>query len=68
MTIRELYEQAIKSLPPADRFELATMILGEIPRQSIVDYSDEWSEQDLEDFTRASWHRIESDPQYGYDD
>ena len=67
MTIREFYEQSIKSLPPADRYELATIILGEIPRQAIVDYREEWSDEDLKDFTRSSWRRVESEAGYEHD-
>jgi protoheme ferro-lyase len=53
MTIQEMYDQSIKPLPPAERFRLATLILNEIPPQAVVDYSDEWSEEDLRDFTNA---------------
>jgi len=31
MTIEQLYDQAIKPLPAADRLRLATLILNEIP-------------------------------------
>ncbi len=67
MTIKELYEQSIKPLPATDRYQLATMILGDIPAHSVVDYSDEWSDEDLKEFTRHSWQRIESNPEYRYD-
>jgi len=67
MTIKELYEQSIKPLSMTDRYQLATMILGDIPREAVVDYREEWSEEDLDDFTRASWKRIESNPEYEYD-
>lgn len=59
MTIDMLYQQTIKSLPPADRLRLATLILGDIPPQSLVDYSDEWSDEDLADFSRHGWRRFE---------
>jgi hypothetical protein len=67
MTMKELYEQSIKSLPATERFQLATIILSDIPPQAVVDYSDEWSEEDLKDFTRHRWQRLESDPEYRYD-
>ena len=57
MTIQEMYDQAIKPLPPAERFRLATLILNEIPPQAVVDYSDEWSDEDLRDFTLHSMRR-----------
>jgi hypothetical protein len=67
MTVREFYEQSIKPLSTADRYELATMILGDIPPQAVVDYRENWSEEDLKDFTRAGWQRIESNAEYDYD-
>lgn len=59
MNIQEIYEQTIKSLPAADRLRLAVMILTDIPPQAVVDYRDEWTEEDYRDFNRASWARIE---------
>lgn len=47
----EVYSQVVKSLPPSERLRLATMILNDIPPQSVVDYSDEWSEEDMRDLT-----------------
>lgn len=46
MTATELYNQSIKSLPAAQRLELAKLILEDIPSQSVVDYKEEWSEED----------------------
>ncbi len=37
MTVNEIYQQSIKSLPTADRLQLARMILNDIPAQSFVD-------------------------------
>jgi hypothetical protein len=59
MTIQELYNQSIKPLPPADRLRLAALILNDIPPQAVVDYSEEWTEEDLQDFTRATWEHID---------
>jgi len=67
MTVRELYEQAIRPLSPADRYQLATMILGDIPPEAVVDYREDWSAEDLQDFSRSNWNRIESAPGYEYD-
>ena len=67
MTVRELYEQSIRQLSAADRYELATIILGEISRHAVIDYQDHWTEEDLKDFTRHSWSRIEVNPEYDYD-
>ena len=59
MNIQEIYEQTIKSLPTADRLRLAVMILTDIPPQAIVDYRDEWTDEDYRDFSRASWAHLE---------
>ena len=60
MTLNEIYEETIKPLPAADRLRLATMILNDIPPQSIVDYSDEWSDEDLRDFHTAGLKHIDA--------
>jgi len=54
MTIEEIYQQAIKPLPLSERFRLATLILNEIPPQSVVDIRDAWNEQDMLDVTAYS--------------
>ena len=61
MTVNEIYQQSIKSLPTADRLQLARMILNDIPAQSFVDYDDSWSDEDLRDFTQANWQRAEQE-------
>ena len=53
MTTQEVYDRSIKPLPAAERLRLAELILNDIPPQAVVDYSDEWSEEDLQDFTNA---------------
>ena len=53
-TADEIYIQIVKPLPPSERLKLATMILNDIPPQSVVDYSEEWTEQDMRDFTAHS--------------
>jgi hypothetical protein len=62
MTIQEMYDRTIKSLPPAERLYLAQLILQDIPPQAIVDFSEEWSEDDLRDFNRANWDCINFAP------
>lgn len=59
MNVHDLYEQQIKSLSVADRLRLAVLILNDIPPQSVVDVSDSWSEEDLQDFAQASWQHID---------
>jgi hypothetical protein len=53
-TAEEIYSQVVKPLPPSEQLRLATMILNGIPPRSVVDYSDEWSEQDIADLTAHS--------------
>lgn len=68
MNVHELYEQTIKSLPAADRLRLAVLILNDIPPQSVVDDSESWTEEDLQEFTQASWQHLDQqleDEAYG---
>lgn len=53
MTIEQLYERAIRPLPTAERLRLATLIPEGIPPEAVTDFSGEWSDEDLADFTRA---------------
>jgi hypothetical protein len=53
-TAEAVYAQVVKPLPPSERLKLATMILNDIPPQSVVDYSDEWSEEDIRDLATHS--------------
>ena len=46
-----IYIQIVKPLPASERLKLATMILNDIPPQAVVDYSEEWSEEDMRDLT-----------------
>ena len=58
MNVHQIYEQTIKLLPAADRLRLAVMILNDIPPQSVIDYSDTWTDEDYHDFSRANWARL----------
>jgi len=57
-TAEEVYSQAVKPLPLPERLKLATMILNDIPPRAVVDYSEEWTEEDYRDFSAASWAYI----------
>ena len=48
---KEVYSQVVKTLPPSERFKLAAMILNDISPRAVVDYSEEWTEEDMRDFT-----------------
>jgi hypothetical protein len=51
MTVKEIYNQMVKPLPSSERFELATLILNDISPRAVVDYSEEWTEEDMRDLT-----------------
>jgi hypothetical protein len=45
----------MSTLPPSGvHLRLATLILEGIPPESVVDYSEEWSDKDLRDLSRAA--------------
>lgn len=67
MSVQELYQQSIRPMPLAQRLELASIILRDIPPQSLVDYSTEWSEEDLAELSRSAWKGIDSDAEHGAD-
>ena len=54
MSIKELYNKAIKSLPPIERYELARLILSDLPPEILSDYSDSWTEEDCRDLAADS--------------
>jgi hypothetical protein len=60
MNVADIYAQSIKPLSTADRLQLATLILNDIPPESLIDYRSEWTEEDCRDATRASLSRAEA--------
>ena len=60
MTVQELYESRIKFLTATERLQLATIILKEIPPQAVVDYREEWSDEDMADLKKEAWRKIET--------
>ena len=55
MSAVEVYEQTVKSMPSSERLRLASLILNDLaPTDGPVDESDEWTDEDLADATRAS--------------
>lgn len=56
-TAEEVYNQVVKPLPPPERLKLAAIILNNIPPEAVVDYSEEWTEEDLRDATLWSFRR-----------
>jgi hypothetical protein len=59
LTVEGIYNDVVKTLSPGQRLKLATLILNDIPEQAVVDYSTEWSDEDLHDFSIASLTYIE---------
>jgi hypothetical protein len=57
LTIEQMYDATIKPLPTSERLRLARLILNDIPDESLIDYNDDWSEEDLRDASRYSLRR-----------
>jgi hypothetical protein len=57
MTVEQLYERQVKRLPAAERLRLATLILNNIPLQTVMDMAYDWEEED-EETERAAWHAL----------
>ena len=54
MSVEEVYESMIKSLPEHEQMQLATYIAWKCAKAGPIKYSDEWSDEDMRDFTAAS--------------
>ena len=55
--VEQLYEKQVKFLPVADRLQLLRLIMDELAESAprwVVETSDTWSQEDLEDVSRAS--------------
>jgi hypothetical protein len=55
-TIDEIYTQVIRTLPPGERLQLATLILNNLAPQNVavVDESSTWTEEDISDLSKFS--------------
>ncbi len=62
MNIQELYEQTVRHLSPTERLRLAKLILDDIAAESVVDCSEEWTDEDFQDFAAATWTHAEFSP------
>jgi len=50
--IQDLYEGSVRPMPPAERLQLARLILDDLaPAEKPVDISDEWSDDDVADLS-----------------
>ncbi|MDZ4875866.1 MAG: hypothetical protein CLLPBCKN_005286 [Chroococcidiopsis cubana SAG 39.79] len=61
-TIQEIYTQVIRTLSPAERLRLATLILNDLVQHDaeLVDQSDTWIEQDRLDLVAFSMQYAET--------
>ncbi|HLJ55686.1 MAG TPA: hypothetical protein VKT77_11660 [Chthonomonadaceae bacterium] len=53
-TVQELYETIVRARPTAERLQLAAMILNDIAPEAIVVASEQWSDEDVREFRKAS--------------
>ena len=58
-SVLHIYDEVIKPLSSSQRLKLASLILNGIPEQAMVDYSGEWSAEDLIDFSAASFQLMD---------
>lgn len=55
MTAQDVYSTTVTSLPPAEQLRLASLILSGLSSSSEkIEYSDSWSDEDLQDLTAFS--------------
>jgi hypothetical protein len=58
MSVQQLLEEAIRTLSVSERLLLASRLLTDVVEQRIDD-GDEWTDEDLRDFTAASLRSID---------
>lgn len=65
--VQDLYNASVRPMIPAERLQLAKLILDDLARsESPTDVSDEWGDDDLADITTfASQHAGQSSPDAG---
>ena len=55
--IQDLYDTRVRPMPPAERLQLAKLIIDDLaPSEKPLDVSDDWSDDDLADLTAYSAH------------
>lgn len=57
-TAQAVYE-AVKILPTAERIKLAGLLITSISPREVVDSRDTWTDEDLHDFSDASFALID---------
>ena len=65
--IQDLYRSSVRPMLPAERLQLARLILDDLaPSEQPVDISDQWTDDDLTDVTAASArHAVREDKDNG---
>jgi hypothetical protein len=56
-TVLELYETHLKPLTVVERLQLAQLLVGDLVKSAprwTIDFSEEWTDEDIRDATRAS--------------
>ena len=55
-TAKEIYAETVRDLPSSERLRLATLILEDLAESAApaLDYSDAWTEEDLQDLAAFS--------------
>jgi hypothetical protein len=59
LTVEEIYKAA-SPLPASEKLQLVRRLLSDIPSESIVDYSEEWSKEDIREATLHSLRYADS--------
>lgn len=59
MTVEQIYEETIRILPAGDQLQLASLIMRENAGSGRLDHSEEWSDDDLREFSGAGQKLIE---------
>lgn len=53
--VENTYNDVMKTLSSSQRLELAARLLNGVVSENVVDERDEWSDEDLRDFSAASF-------------
>lgn len=60
--IQDLYRDSVRPMPPAERLQLARLILDElVPAELPLDVSDAWSDDDIADLASAAARHADHD-------
>jgi len=61
--IQDLYDTRVRPMPPAERLQLARLIIDDLaPSEKPLDVNDDWSDDDLADLTAYSAQTRKREP------